>query len=156
MCIFPPNDIINFTIFSITIKMTGCDCCTIKVISVVVLVKIMLHYLQSVILTNCEICCIWRIVVQKISPKKINSKPKAITKKKKKKLAIAKAIDCDWWMKIFYPTFYVPLYISPITISYVLDCVRFFSILNLRFFYKERKKTRGELWLVGYKVEHKK
>ena len=43
-------------------------------------------------------------------------------------------------MKIFYPTFYVPLYILPITISYLLDCVRFFSILNISFLIRKGKK----------------
>ena len=59
-------------------------------------------------------------------------------------------------MKIFYPAFYVPLYTLPITISHVLDCVKFFSILNLSFFYKEMKKTHDKLWLVEYKMEYKK
>jgi hypothetical protein len=45
-------------------------------------------------------------------------------------------------MKIFYPTFYVPLYIPPITISHVLDCVRFFSILNINFFIRKGKKKK--------------
>ena len=60
-------------------------------------------------------------------------------------------------MKIFYHTFYVPLYIPPITISHVLDCVRFFSILNISFFIRKgkKKKTLGKLWLVKYKVKHK-
>ena len=52
--------------------------------------------------------------------------------------------------------FYVLLYILLIIISYVLDCVKFFSIINLSFFYKEMKKTRDELGLVKYKMEHKK
>jgi hypothetical protein len=32
-------------------------------------------------------------------------------------------------IKIFYPIFYVSLYTSPITLSYLLDCVRFFFFL---------------------------
>ena len=57
-------------------------------------------------------------------------------------------------MKIFYPTFYVPLYTPPIIISYVLLDV--FSILNISFFTRKGRKTCDELWLVEYKIEYKK
>jgi hypothetical protein len=61
-------------------------------------------------------------------------------------------------MKIFYSTFYVPLYTPPITISYVLDCILFFHFKSY-FFYKEIKKKKKkhlascDWWDIKWKIK---
>ena len=43
-------------------------------------------------------------------------------------------------MNILYSTFFIPLYISPIAIYHILDCVWFVSILNLNYLIRKLKK----------------